>query len=259
MDTAYVLALYDQQQRQHAVFVGMQRDALPHAVRYYAPPGGHGMLLYSRLDEHDLDAVVDEQIAFYTRVENDFEWKVFDHDTPADLRQRLAARGFEVEDPEAFMVLDLAQAPDALFELEAIDLRRIGREQLGDVVAVENTVWEGDKSETGRYLDTHLRAAPDHMSIYVAYDRDQPVSCGWIDFQDGSDFAGLWGGSTLVTHRGRGFYRALLAVRAREARTRGVRYLTIDASPMSAPIVARFNFQFIEYTHPCQWRRQRTD
>ncbi len=67
-------------------------------------------------------------------------------------------------------------------------------------------------------------------------------------FYDGrSPFASLWGGSTLASHRKRGFYTALLAVRVQEAIRRGARYLTIDASPMSRPIVARFGFVHLDH------------
>jgi len=37
-------------------------------------------------------------------------------------------------------------------------------------------------------------------------------------------------------YRKRGLYTALLAVRAQEGRARQVKYLTVDASPMSRPI-----------------------
>ena len=67
-------------------------------------------------------------------------------------------------------------------------------------------------------------------------------------------FAGLWGGSTLAAYRGRGLYTALLAARVREARARGVPYLTIDAGAMSRPIVARHGFEVITYATACEWR-----
>jgi predicted acetyltransferase len=68
-----------------------------------------------------------------------------------------------------------------------------------------------------------------------------------------SPFASLWGGSTVATHRKQGFYTALLAVRVQEAIRRGARYLTIDASPMSRPIVARFGFMHLTTAYACNW------
>jgi hypothetical protein len=68
-------------------------------------------------------------------------------------------------------------------------------------------------------------------------------------------FAGLYGGGTLKTHRRRGFYRALVAARAQDARELGARYLLVDALPTSRPILERMGFQRITDTWPCEWRR----
>ncbi len=65
--------------------------------------------------------------------------------------------------------------------------------------------------------------------------------------------ASLWGGSTISGFRKRGLYTALLAVRAQEANARGVRYLTVNASAMSRPILEKFGFEVIAYSHPCKW------
>jgi predicted acetyltransferase len=58
----------------------------------------------------------------------------------------------------------------------------------------------------------------------------------------------------LPEYRGKGLYTALVAVRLQEALRRGARYLTVDASPMSAPILRRLGFQQITTTHPCKWQ-----
>ncbi|MCC6192435.1 MAG: hypothetical protein IT318_25685 [Anaerolineales bacterium] len=57
----------------------------------------------------------------------------------------------------------------------------------------------------------------------------------------------------MPAQSGRGRYTALLAARAQEARRRGVRYLTIDASPMSRPIVARHGFTYLTNTIQFGW------
>ena len=94
---------------------------------------------------------------------------------------------------------------------------------------------------------------PGYLSVYVAYVDETPACAGWIYFEKGH-FAGLWGGSTLEAYRGQGLYTALLAARVREARARGVPYLTIDAGEMSRPIVARHGFQTITTATACKWQ-----
>jgi len=72
-------------------------------------------------------------------------------------------------------------------------------------------------------------------------------------FRPGTDFAGLWGGSTLPAWRGRGIYRAMVAARAQRAAARGVRYLQVDASDDSAPILRRLGFRAVTTTTPYVW------
>ena len=118
---------------------------------------------------------------------------------------------------------------------------------------VHRQVWDEDFSWLNRYLGEALREYPEQMSVYVAYIVAQPASSAWVYFPKHSQFASLWGGSTLSGFRRQGLYTTLLAVRAQEARARGLRYLTVDASPMSRPILEKFGFEMIAYSWPCKW------
>ena len=46
-------------------------------------------------------------------------------------------------------------------------------------------------------------------------------------------------------------------VRVQEAIERGYRFLTIDTSPMSRPIVARHGFRLLTYARDCEWKGKR--
>jgi GNAT superfamily N-acetyltransferase len=63
----------------------------------------------------------------------------------------------------------------------------------------------------------------------------------------------MWGGGTLPAWRGRGIYRALVAYRAGLAAARGYRYLQVDASPDSRPILERLGFVRLARTTPYIW------
>jgi GNAT superfamily N-acetyltransferase len=104
-------------------------------------------------------------------------------------------------------------------------------------------------------LTQRVAAAPDDIAVFAVYDdaTGQVVSAAWIVFYPETDFAGLWGGSTLEAWRKRGIYRALIAARAQLAATRGVRYLQVDASDDSAPILRRLGFRAITTTTPYVW------
>jgi ribosomal protein S18 acetylase RimI-like enzyme len=80
------------------------------------------------------------------------------------------------------------------------------------------------------------------------------VSAAWVRFHPGSEFASLWGGSTLPQWRRRGIYRELVRRRALEAADRGFRYLQVDASDDSRPILERLGLVKITETTPYVWK-----
>ncbi len=258
MNAQELLALYDREERILAQHAGMQREETSYVIRHVPlePRSGYrdGFISYSRLAEHDVAPAVDQQVRFFDSLGLDFEWKVYEHDTPPDLRQRLAAYGFEIEEGEAIMALELDEAPPPLLAPVTHDVRRLDDpDQLDDVMAVQRSVWQKDlDGQAGDLRDTMIMH-PELIAVYAAYDQGQPVAAARLFHDARSPFASLWGGSTLATHRQRGFYTALLAVRVQEAIRRGAAFVTIDASPMSRPIVARFGFQHLTTAYACSW------
>jgi GNAT superfamily N-acetyltransferase len=124
---------------------------------------------------------------------------------------------------------------------------------LADVRAVEEAVWDEKMEWIHDHLGSYLRDYPELLSVYVAYVDGVPASAAWVFFFSNSPFASLWGGSTLSDQRGKGLYTALLAVRLQEAIRRGRRFLEVDASSMSRPILEKYNFRRLDYSTPCKW------
>ncbi|HYF65665.1 MAG TPA: GNAT family N-acetyltransferase [Herpetosiphonaceae bacterium] len=248
-----IRALYDRYERHETVMPGFRREETARVVRY-VPETGNGMVTWSRLNAEDADSVIDAELEYWRGLGRGFEWKLYDYDQPADLRERLAARGFNVGDDEAIMALDLALLPERLKQAPGVEVRRItDPADLKDALGVQNEVWQKDSRPWMDRLATQLREVPDYVSVYVAYVDGQPVCSAWINFPKTTPFASLWGGATRAAYRGRGAYTALVAVRAQEAVERGYRFLTIDASPMSRPIVAGHGFQLLGISNPCEW------
>jgi GNAT superfamily N-acetyltransferase len=119
---------------------------------------------------------------------------------------------------------------------------------------VEQEVWDEDSSWVVQFLGDMLRKDPEQLSVFVAYINEQPASAAWINYSKQSQFASLWGGATISRFRKQGLFTALLAVRAQEAKARQVRYLTVDAMPMSRPILEKLGFEMIAYSYPCHWK-----
>jgi GNAT superfamily N-acetyltransferase len=258
MESAELLDLYDREQRREVMFFGFRRETTPHVVRQVSQLGDRSSIAYSHLSGDDVEAVVEREIEYFSDIGHDFEWKVFGHDTPVDLGTRLINRGFEPEEEEALLVLDMAATPIVQKAIPGIDMRRLSTpDALADVRVVEEAVWGEDFSRLIDELSLTLLQAPATLSVYVVYADNQPVSSAWIRFHQGSQFASLWGGSTLPAYRGRGLYRALIETRAAEALARNVRFLTVDASPMSRPILERNGFGLIGFSRPYVWRKER--
>jgi hypothetical protein len=256
MDTSPLLALFDRYQRIEITYPDMQREAFPNLVRFLRPAPGMSFVLYSRLDETNADPVIQEQIAYFSAQSLPFEWKVYGHDTPASLDKRLTAHGLTFEEPEAVMVLDVQKAPASLLAPVKADVHLLtSRAQLTNVIRILEGVWGGDFSWVNERLGSHMQM-PGYLSIYIAYHQGQSACAGWTYFHENNPFASLWGGSTLPESRHQGLYTALLAARLQEAQRRGVRYLTVDASPMSQPILAKHGFQVLTTAQGFEWKEK---
>ena len=94
------------------------------------------------------------------------------------------------------------------------------------------------------------RAGPAEPRPWSRRPGETPIAAGRVEFHSGTDFASLWGGGTLAAWRGRGVFRSLVAHRAALASARGFRYLQVDASPDSRPILERLGFVELATTTP---------
>ena len=246
MDKRSLLKLFDKELRIDFEVPGVGKESFPKLTRFTRPAPGMNFIGYSRLDREELDEVITEQIAHFSKFDQPFSWEVYEHDLPAELPERLAAHGFALDDdPDAVLVLDTAEAPPALIQMVVTDVRRLSRpEQLDDVTGVEEQVWGGDFGWLKKRLSPHM-AIPGYLSVYAAYADDQPVCTGWIYFNPGSSFASIYGGATAEGYRKRGFYSAVAAVRVQEAIRRGYRFITVGASQMSRPILERLGFRLL--------------
>lgn len=258
MNVQDILALYDKEQRIEVEYPDLHKEDAGETIRFVGQPRpNHNFILYSRLTEENADAIIEREIAYFDGIGHPFEWKVYDHDRPANLRQRLLERGFTACERDAIMVLDVQNAPDFLHQPDpVIDVRRLTQpEQLDDVVRVLSQVWPDDNHDwLQEVLGTDLRERPDYNHVFVAYVDDEPACAGWVNFHENSQFASLWGGSTVAEHRQKRLYTAVTAARVQSASLRGYRFLTIDASPMNEPIAASRGFQLLTYAHACHWQ-----
>ncbi|MEP6816902.1 MAG: GNAT family N-acetyltransferase [Marmoricola sp.] len=224
-------------------------------TRCLTPRGGFAMAATSleELSAGELGGLIDRTVAFYERHGQRFEWKTFDHDRDG-FTGELRSRGFVPEEHEALVlgpVQGLATDPVLPAGLTLREVRE--RADFERIAAMESEVWAEDWGWLADDLAGRVDDPNEPTVVYVVEDGDRVVSAAWLVAITGTPFAGLWGGSTLPTYRGRGVYRALVACRAQEAQRRGFTMLQVDASDDSRPILERLGLQVVGGTTPYIW------
>ena len=261
-----LLSLYDAELR------GRLPDRLPDGVRFerdgpliryfgfFGPSTGFvGYRDLGGVEGAELDALIARQIQVFGSRGDRFEWKLYGHDRPADLPERLQAAGFRPEQRETVVIARVDRVAGTPVLPAGVVLREVReRADLERIAALEESVWNEAHAWLPDALGTELATDPEGLSIVVAEADGTVVCAAWIRFELGTRFATLWGGVTLPAWRGRGIYRATVVFRADLAARRGFELLEVDASDDSRPILERLGFVPVTTTTPYIWSPPRT-
>jgi GNAT superfamily N-acetyltransferase len=257
-DVSLLLDAYDAQLRAHV------HDRLPDSIQVNRDGplvrtvgfGNHGFVEYrdlAGLDGEELEALIARQLRFFEERGERFEWKLHGHDRPADLPAHLRAAGFVPEDTETVVIGradEVAAEPNLPHGVVIREVREPG--DYARIAQFEESIWHSDHSWIDDLAEERA-ADPEGLRIFVAEAGDLTVCAGWMRFPSATEFVTFWGGATLPAWRGRGIYRALVAHRARLAAERGRRYIEVDASDNSRPILERLGFVAVTTTTPYVW------
>ncbi len=252
MDRAAVLAEFDNQMRRNpAAWPGAHVEREERVTRVISTGDGGSCVLWTDLTEANAGTMIAAQVRRFAGPAQPWEWKHYSYDQPADLPSRLQAAGFVPDRVETLLVaeiadLDLDTSPPTGVELVPVT----DANGVAAVVRVHDEVFGGSHTAIGAAITAGLELQPRPVEAVVAVAGGAAVSAGRVEFPEGSDFASLWGGGTLPGWRGRGVFRSLVIYRARLARERGYRYLQVDASPDSRPILQRLGFTELAKTTP---------
>jgi GNAT superfamily N-acetyltransferase len=263
-DRAALLAAYDSQLRGEAEVQGAVRwDHVGPLWRALFHDGA--FVSYETLEGvDDVDALVAETVEYFASLPavREFEWKTRGHDWPPDLDARLRAHGLEPEEVETVMVGEARHLAVDIELPEGVTVRRV--DQLPDrekviteacAVAADIFGAGGSGAEMLERLDRMEGREQFWVAEAATEDGSRVVCSGRLALVRDTEFAGVWGGSTLPEWRGRGIYRALTAARARAALAEGVRYIHSDCTAMSRPILERSGLVAVTTTTPYVWHR----
>lgn len=217
-------------------------------VREYSADRSECRVVYSHNASED---VIGSETA---RAESEgyaLEWKLYAHDVPADLRDRLLAAGFEPGDAENVLVVPVSANTLNAFGPTDYRIRRItDKNGLEEVAEIARQIGRRNVESERRELAAVLRDTPEAMSIYVAYVDGEPAASGRVYFRDAGTVAELAGGRTKTTHRKRGLLTALVAARMGEALARGRSLMFLDALPASERTLTKRGFRVVTQTQP---------
>ncbi|WP_327112723.1 GNAT family N-acetyltransferase [Streptomyces sp. NBC_01341] len=260
MESDEMLAVFDREMREHARpdGPGTRVERAGDVVRQTGGADDWNGVVWTApgLSAGRAEAEIAAQVEHYTALGiPEFEWKLYAHDGPPGLGALLSAAGFVAEPPESLVVAPAAELAAPAELPEGLTLRTVT-----DAAGVELMVrahelaFGTDGSRLRHRTLARLTEAPDTFVAVVVTAGDEPVSSARMEMYPGTGFAGLWGGGTAAPWRGRGVYRALVAHRARIAAGLGYRFLQVDATDRSAPILRRLGFTALGTTTPYVYR-----
>ncbi len=197
---------------------GAEVESVPPLTRVYYPAQGFiAAPADTGLRGADLDGLIAREVAAFAARGEAVEWKTYGYDEPDDLPERLRAAGFVAEEAETLLIGESVELLALGTDVAGIRFRETTTDDdLAAIGRLHTEVWDEDWTWIAADLRDRIdHLGPDGIRVLVAEDQDgddeRLVSAAWLVLRPGTQFAGLWGGSTLASHRGRGIYRALVA------------------------------------------------
>ena len=210
-------------------------------------PGMHtNAVLSTRLPAGDADEVIDETLARFRERGAPFLWWVMPSASPADLADRLLARGL-VDDGNW---PGFAVAMDALVDplpVDGLEIRRV--RTLEDFDAYTGT-FAPILSPSPAFTDLFVRASrrigftDDAPEVhFLGLLQGEPVATVSLVMAGGA--AGIYNVTTTEAARGRGIGAAMTVAAARHGAERGLTLATLQASAIGRPLYERLGFEFV--------------
>jgi GNAT superfamily N-acetyltransferase len=202
-------------------------------------------VLRARFAGHDVGAKVDAALAPFEARRVPMMWHTGPSTRPADLGQRLVARGLVHAESEPGMAADLLALRD-----DPLIPPGLRVEQVADARALDMWVAVFVRAFS---LPDALREATFQVELELSLARDQPrrLYLGRLDGQPvassmlflGNGVAGVYGVGTIPEARRRGIGTAMTQVPLLQARALGYRIATLHASPMGLRSYRRLGFE----------------
>ena len=231
-----ILALYDTEVRSYPRGrPGLQVVKDAHVIRL---EGVFNFICHWKFSADTAPQAVSTQANHFRQLGEELMWRVYDHDKPPHLEACLEKEGFVPSPQGSLIVLPLVEKMPTE---NRDDIRRVtSPTELRDYLSVAAAAFGSVGARDFDYLSQCL-SEPD-FALFCGYSTKKPVVSGRLEMPMNTSFGLLFGGGVSPSHRGNGFYRALVKARASVAHEKGCKYLITEAREMSRPILEGLGF-----------------
>jgi ribosomal protein S18 acetylase RimI-like enzyme len=233
-----------------AVLPGAELEDGPHFSRHHAFPSNPMFkgVWATRLPVDEVEAAIDETVAWYRARGAPFMfWWHTSFSQPADLGQRLRARGFqEFSAADPGMAVDLNDlppmppAPPDFRIVRALEQRTLEhwRDAFLEAYELHHLPMAGQA-----WVEATLAAGPEAAPwrLYVGYLDGQPVATNMLVL--GGGVAGLYAVGTVPSARRLGLGAIITLQPLLDARALGYRYGVLFATEMGVPLYRRLGYR----------------
>jgi GNAT superfamily N-acetyltransferase len=221
-------------------FAGLQARSMPVSDPLASILGA------ARLSPEEAPRVARDVVAYFAARRQAFSWRVGPSSRPASLAEHLHAAGMRPGITIRGLVMPALRIPADPLPTGMV-VRPARPDDQPALAGLIEQAYPASRELASRLCALYLQpAAAGLVRVSVAEIAGEPGLRGMgvtYDFP-GRPIAALAGAAVLPAHRHRGFYRALLADRLREARRRGIDQVVLQAvSTTSAPICRRHGFE----------------
>lgn len=212
-------------------------------------------VLRSRLTAETAERRIDETLAQIGRRAEQVDWLVFPGCRPADLGQRLAARGMPGGPGGIWMLADLDALPDDPAPPHGLEIAQVRDDaQLAEWARMSAAGFGGDMQVLYTAYALHGYGPEARSLHYIAYQDGEPVTTSTLLLAGG--IAGLFDISTPAALRRRGYAGAITRAMMQIARQHGYRAAWTWASRMGQSVYQRAGFTTVDPgIREYRWRR----
>lgn len=196
------------------------------------------------LPASEADEYVDETLAYFTSKRIPWWWWTWPSAEPADLRDRLTARGMALLASFPVMSVDLRAIREDWSWPEGLTIARVANADMLEKWTQPAAVALGLAEGVSRFIAVFSALGFEEdapVQSYIGYVEGIPVATSQMFL--GAGVAGIYSVGTIPEYRGRGIGKALTIAPLRDARTMGYRWGILESSKMGLPVYLRIGFR----------------